>query len=98
MLAKGLACPPVNVGPRSTPNYAALSARRRCTTSPAARKVFAGQRADAFHVDLGSVFDLGALRPFNSAHLIPLPNMGGVNAVQALQRPLARPPGADPRI
>ena len=29
------------------------------------RKVFAGQRADAFHVDLGSIFDLGALRPFN---------------------------------
>ena len=55
---------------------------RRCTRS-ARRKVFAGQRADAFHVDLGSVFDLGALRPFNEAHLISMPAMGGVNAVQS---------------
>ena len=29
------------------------------------------------------MFDLGALRPFNSAHLISMPNMGGVNSVQA---------------
>ena len=50
---------------------------------PGGRKVFAGQRADAFHVDLGSIFDLGALRPFNSAHLISMPNMDGVNAVQS---------------
>ena len=41
------------------------------------RKVFAGQRADAFHVDLGSIFDLGALRPFNEAHLIRMPEMDG---------------------
>jgi len=27
-------------------------------------QVFAGQRADGFYVDLGSVFDLGDLRPF----------------------------------
>ena len=45
--------------------------------------MFAGQRADAFHVDLGSIFDLGALRPFNEAHLISMPNMNGVNAVQS---------------
>ena len=45
--------------------------------------MFAGQRADAFHVDLGSIFDLGALRPFNEAHLISMPNMNGVNSVQS---------------
>jgi hypothetical protein len=28
------------------------------------RKVFAGQRAEGFYVDLGSIFDLGNLRPF----------------------------------
>jgi len=33
--------------------------------------VFCGQRADAFFVDLGSVFDLGTLRPFQNLHLIP---------------------------
>ena len=41
------------------------SRTRRCTRS-GNRKVFAGQRADAFHVDLGSIFDLGTLRPFQS--------------------------------
>ena len=45
--------------------------------------MFAGQRADAFHVDLGSIFDLGALRPFNEAHLISMPAMDGVNSVQS---------------
>ena len=63
---------------------------------PGGSKVFAGQRADAFFVDLGSIFDLGALRPFNSAHLISIPNAAGRNAVQgynvhsiALQVPIA---------
>ena len=80
-LADGLTCPPVNVGKRSTPNYAKLAGQ--AVHSIGNRKVFAGQRADAFHVDLGSIFDLGALRPFNEAHLIKMPEMGGVNAVQS---------------
>jgi hypothetical protein len=82
VIAKNLPCPPVNVGKRSTPNYAALSAQATHPL-PGSRTVYAGQRADAFHVDLGSIFDLGALRPFNEAHLISMPNMGGVNAVQS---------------
>lgn len=82
LLGADLPCPPVNVGKRSTPDYATLSAQAVHSLGDG-RKVFAGQRADAFHVDLGSVFDLGALRPFNEAHLISMPNMGGVNAVQA---------------
>ncbi len=36
--ARDLACPPVNVGPRSTPNYAGARAPRRCTRSPAAAR------------------------------------------------------------
>ena len=71
----------MNVGKRSTPNYAKLADQAVHTIGN--RKVFAGQRADAFHVDLGSVFDLGALRPFNEAHLISMPNMNGVNSVQS---------------
>ena len=63
LLGQDLPCPPVNVGKRSTPNYAALADQAVHTLGN--RKVFAGQRADAFHVDLGSIFDLGALRPFN---------------------------------
>jgi len=81
VLASDLPCPPVNVGARSTPDYAALA--DQAVHSIGTRKVFAGQRADAFHVDLGSIFDLGALRPFNEAHLISMPEMGGVNAVQS---------------
>jgi hypothetical protein len=42
--------------------------------------VFAGQRAEGFHVDLGSIFDLGTLRPFQNLHLIPSAAAVGVNA------------------
>lgn len=82
VLGKGLRVPPVNVGARSTPDYAALSAQAIHQVKHGVR-VFCGQRADAFHVDLGSVFDLGALRPLNEAHLISMPNMNGVNSVQS---------------
>lgn len=81
VLGQGLATPPVNVGKRSTPDYASLGAQ--AVHQLGRRRVFAGQRADAFHVDLGSIFDLGALRPFNEAHLISMPNMNGKNAVQS---------------
>jgi hypothetical protein len=95
VLARHLACPPVNVGKRSTPDYAALS--EQAEHQVGGRKVFAGQRADAFHVDLGSIFDLGALRPFNHFHLISMPDTTGVNSVQgynvhsiALQVPISQ--------
>ena len=81
VLGKGLRVPPVNVGPRSTPNYAKLSAQAIHDVKQGTR-VFCGQRADAFHVDLGSIFDLGALRPLNEAHLISMPGADGVNSVQ----------------
>ncbi|MEO7059700.1 MAG: DUF4331 domain-containing protein [Lapillicoccus sp.] len=81
VLAKDLTCPPVNVGVRSTPNYANL-AKQAIHALPGGGKVFAGQRADAFHVDLGSIFDLGVLRPFQAAHLIPSAAAMGVNGVQ----------------
>jgi hypothetical protein len=70
----------VNVGPRSTPNYPAL-ASAAVSELPGGIKVFAGQRDDPFFVDLGSVFDLAGLRPFNSLHVLPLPDMPGVDGV-----------------
>ena len=79
VLAERVPCPPVNVGVRSTPDYPKLAAQA-VKTLPRGLRVFAGQRADAFHVDLGSIFDLGALRPFNEAHLISMPAMDGRNA------------------
>ncbi len=41
-------------------------------------KVFVGQRAEGFSVDLGSIFDLGA-RPFQELQLIPMAAAPGVN-------------------
>jgi len=82
VLARHLPCPPVNVGERSTPDYATLS-QQAVHDIGGGRTVFAGQRADAFHVDLGSVFDLAGLRPFNNLHLIPLPVMKGIDSLQS---------------
>jgi Domain of unknown function (DUF4331) len=92
-LAEGLAVPPPNIGPRTTPEYRDLS---RAGIHPLGEgQVFAGQVDDPFFVDLGSIFDLGGLRPFNEAHLIPLDNRRGeddlagfnVNAI-AVQLPI----------
>ena len=47
-------------------------------------KVFAGQRREGFFVDLGSIFDLGDLRPFQSLHLIPTADKPGVDATKDL--------------
>jgi uncharacterized protein DUF4331 len=80
VLGRQLATPPVNIGPRSTPNYGALAAAA-VNTLPGGIKVFAGQRDDAFFVDLGSVFDLAGLRPFNTLHDLPLPAAKGVDGV-----------------
>jgi hypothetical protein len=81
-LASGLTVPPVNVGVRSTPNYAKFTGQAVHDIGNG-RKVFAGQRADAFFVDLGSIFDLGALRPFEHLHLIPSADAMGVNSLQS---------------
>jgi hypothetical protein len=48
------------------------------------KTVFAGQRAEGFYVDLGSIFDLGDLRPFQNLHLIPTPAAPGVDATKAV--------------
>ena len=66
-LGSGLACPPCNIGPLSTPRYGDL-AKQAVHDLPGGIKVFAGQRADGFYVDLGAIFDLGDLRPFENLH------------------------------
>ncbi len=86
-LVKNAAVPPPNIGPRSTPHYEATYAQAAITALPGGGKVFAGPRKDAFFVDLGSIFDLLALRPLQSAHLIPTPpsvtnSHGGTNGPQ----------------
>jgi hypothetical protein len=69
---------PDNIGPRSTPGYAALAAQ--FVNSANGYKEFTGQRDDPFYVDVNSIFDLGGLRPFNSLHLIPLGVTPGLNS------------------
>ena len=80
VLGHDISTPPDNIGPRSTPNYNTLAAAA-VTSLPGGIKVFAGQRDDPFYVDLGSIFDLAGLRPFNPFHLIPLSAAPGVDAL-----------------
>lgn len=72
-LATGLLVPPPDIGPRSTANYDTAIFPNTVYTLATGQTVFAGPRADGFYVDLGSIFDLGTLRPFASDHLIPTP-------------------------
>jgi len=72
---------PSNVGPRATPDYAAIAAKA-VRNLPYGVKSFAGQRDDPFFVDLGSIFDLGGLRPFNGFHAIPLAPAEGIDDLQ----------------
>jgi hypothetical protein len=82
-LGENLPCPPCNIGPRSTPNYPSL-ASAAVRTLPSGEKVFAGQRNDPFYVDLGSTFDLAALRPFQNLHLIPMAASNSVDTLSTL--------------
>ena len=74
---------PWNIGPRSTPNYEANLAMPAAHALPGGGRVFAGPRDDPFFVDLGSVFDLLALRPIQTLHLINEP--GNANGVDGLK-------------
>jgi hypothetical protein len=89
-LLNNVPCPPCNIGPLSTPDYSSL-ARGAIHDLPHGGKFFAGQRAEAFYIDLGAVFDLADLRPFEQLHThfglnvpeltVPAP---GVNATKAV--------------
>ncbi len=83
VLGRDLACPPCNIGPRSTPSYPALG-QAAVHSLPGGVKVFAGQRTDGFYVDLGAIFDLGDLRPFQNLHLIPSAAAAGVDTTKTL--------------
>jgi hypothetical protein len=79
-IASGVPTSPPNIGPRSTPDPASL-ASQAVTTLADGTMLFAGQRDDPFFVDLGSIFDLGGLRPFNMAHVLPLATDAGHDGV-----------------
>ena len=81
-VARRSCLPAVQRRARSTPNYAALADSAVYGVGDGI-KVFAGQRLDGFFVDLGSVFDLGALRPFQNLHLVPTPAAPGRQRARA---------------
>ena len=70
--ARTCACPPVNVGTAQHAGLRARSPSQAVHTLGAAARCSPASGPTRFHVDLGSIFDLGALRPFNEAHLIPI--------------------------
>jgi hypothetical protein len=101
VLGHDLVCPPCNIGPLSTPDYAKNLARPAVHRLSDGSKVFAGQRAEGFYVDLGSIFDLGNLRPFQNLNvfgkadgLSPAPGVNATNFLNvhsiALQVPISR--------
>ena len=100
-LGSGLICPPCNIGPLSTPDYASALAGPAVHELSDGSVVFAGQRAEGFYVDLGSIFDLLDLRPFQNlqvyAKALGLQAAPGVNTTAfvnvhsiALQVPISK--------
>ena len=89
-LIKDAPVPPVNIGPKSTPNYAEVAAQA-IKPLQGGGQVYAGQRADPFFVDVASLFDLLTIRK------LPGNQGGGVNALNgknvqtiALQVPITQ--------
>ena len=78
-LGSHLSCPPCNIGPRSTPDYAKL-ATAAVHDLGGGYTAFAGQRLEGFYVDLGSVFDEAVLRPFQTFHVIRMAPEPGIDA------------------
>lgn len=100
--------PPVNIGSKSTPNFAALSDAGIYSFGSGSNeiKVFAGQSDDPFWVDLGSVFDLLSLRGqaapigYSTGKTAGLDGLAGYNVHSiAIQVPITRAltyaPGAE---
>jgi Domain of unknown function (DUF4331) len=88
VLGSDLRCPPCNVGILSTPHYETRLGSQAVNTLANGIKVFAGQRAEQFYVDLGSIFDLANLRPFQQLNVFGkmagLVSQPGVNATNRL--------------
>jgi hypothetical protein len=74
---------PSNVGPATMPDYPALAAQGIYSDTRAGIRVFAGQRAETFYIDLGAVFDTLNLRRYlpalTAAEDVDTVNPFGVN-------------------
>ena len=92
---------PSNVGPATMPNYPALAAQGIYTDTTTGIRVFAGQRAETFYIDLGAVFDTLNLRRYlpllTAAEDVDTVNPYGVNrfsganiSTMAIEVPITR--------
>ena len=61
---KTLVAVPSNAGPSTMPSYDDLAAQGIYTDAATGARVFAGQRAETFYIDLGAVFDTLNLRRY----------------------------------
>jgi uncharacterized protein DUF4331 len=61
---KTLIAVPSNAGPATMPNYPALAGQGIYSDAVSGVRVFAGQRAETFYIDLGAVFDTLNLRRY----------------------------------
>ena len=96
VLGEGLACPPCNIGPRSTPELRGARAAA-VHTLPSGETVFAGQRNDGLL--RRPRFDLRPRRPAPVPEPAPDPDRGrpGRRRDQGVEHPHDRDPGADQR-
>lgn len=90
---------PANIGPKSTPDYAALANAAVFSLPSSGGRVFAGPRDDSFFVDIGGIVDLLTLRPVQQLHMVPpvAPSAAGVDGLKgfnvhsiAIQIPIAQ--------
>ena len=70
---------PSNVGPATMPDYPALAAQGIYSDAATGIRVFAGQRAETFYIDLGAVFDTLNLRRYLPALTGPREDSDNVN-------------------
>src|SRR5271169_1087051 len=70
---------PSNVGPATMPDYPALAAQGIYSDAASGIRVFAGQRAETFYIDLGAVFDTLNLRRYLPALTGPKEDTDFVN-------------------
>jgi Domain of unknown function (DUF4331) len=70
---------PSNAEPATFPDYPALAAQGVYTDATTGVRVFAGQRAETFYIDLGAVFDTLSLRRYQPTLTGPTEDTDFVN-------------------
>ena len=88
-------CPPCNIGPRSTPNYAALGDGRRAHARRAARWSSPGSATTRSSSTSGRSSTSATCGPFQNLHLIPTADALRRRCHEGAEHPHDRDPDAD---